>query len=156
MNRFNRRLFLRAASAFGVLCLGAVGGLLPRSARAAWPQAGFDARDIKQLMSALFQDASAAPSSDVRVLTPEIAENGAVVPITIKTTLPKVESVTLIAEGNPRPLAAVFRPAAGASSDIGIRLKLAKTQTITAVVKSDGKLYKGSKNITVSIGGCGG
>jgi sulfur-oxidizing protein SoxY len=156
MKRFNRRLFLRAASAVGVLSLGVVGGLLPRSARAAWPQAGFDARDVKALMSALFKDAAATPSPDVRVLAPEIAENGTVVPITIKTALPKIESITLIAEGNPRPLAAVFRPDARASGDIGIRLKLAKTQTITAVVNSGGKLYKGSKDIVVSVGGCGG
>ena len=152
----NRRLFLRAASAVGVLCLGAVGGLLPRSARAAWPQAGFDARDVKELMSALFKDAAASPSSSVQVLAPEIAENGTVVPITIKTTLPKIESITLVAEGNPRPLAAVFRPDARASSMIGIRVKLAKTQAVTAIVRSDGKLYKASKEINVSVGGCGG
>jgi sulfur-oxidizing protein SoxY len=156
MIHLNRRLFLRTATAVGALCLGAVGGLLPRAARAAWPQAAFGARDVKELMSALFKDASAAPSKDIRVLTPDIAENGGVVPITIKTTLPKIESVTLIAEGNPRPLAAVFRPGSQAGGDIGIRLKLAKTQTITAVVRSDGKLYKGSKDITVSVGGCGG
>ncbi len=153
MTRFNRRLFLRAASAFGVLCLG---GLLPRSARAAWPQAGFDARDVKQLMTALFQDAAASVSADIKVLAPDIAENGTVVPITIKTVLPKVESITLVAEGNPRPLAAVFRPDARATSEIGIRVKLAKTQSVTAIVKSDGKLYKASKEINVSVGGCGG
>jgi sulfur-oxidizing protein SoxY len=153
MIRFNRRLFLRTASAFGVLCLG---GLLPRSARAAWPQAGFDARDVKQLMTALFQDAAASVSADIKVLAPDIAENGTVVPITIKTVLPKVESITLVAEGNPRPLAAVFRPDARATSEIGIRLKLAKTQSVTAIVKSDGKLYKASKEINVSVGGCGG
>jgi sulfur-oxidizing protein SoxY len=156
MRRFNRRLFLRTASAVGVLCLGAVGGLLPRSARAAWPQAGFDARDVKQLMSALFQDAAATVSSDIRVFTPEIVENGAVSPVTIKTTLPKIESITLVAEGNPRPLAAVFRPDARVSGDIGIRLKLAKSQAITAIVKSDGKLYKASREVIVSVGGCGG
>lgn len=153
MTRFNRRLFLRTASAFGVLCLG---GLLPRSARAAWPQAGFDARDVKQLMTALFQDAAASVSADIKVLAPDIAENGTVVPITIKTVLPKVESITLVAEGNPRPLAAVFRPDARATSEIGIRVKLAKTQSVTAIVKSDGKLYKASKEINVSVGGCGG
>jgi sulfur-oxidizing protein SoxY len=153
MIRFNRRLFLRTASAFGVLCLG---GLLPRSARAVWPQAGFDARDVKQLMTALFQDAAASVSADIKVLAPDIAENGTVVPITIKTVLPKVESITLVAEGNPRPLAAVFRPDARATSEIGIRLKLAKTQSVTAIVKSDGKLYKASKEINVSVGGCGG
>jgi sulfur-oxidizing protein SoxY len=157
MIHISRRFFLRAVGTIGTFCLGAVSGVLGAlPARAAWPQAAFGSRNVSDVMNALFQTAAATPSTAIRVLMPDIAENGTQVPVTVKTTLLKVESITVIAEGNPRPLAAVLRPAPNATGDVSIRIKLAKTQAVTAVVKSDGKLFKASKEITVSVGGCGG
>lgn len=157
MIQTSRRLFLRATGTFGAFCFGIASGLLgPRLAQAAWPQAAFDSKTPAETMNALFQAATATPSDAIRVLLPQIAENGTQVPVSVRTTLPKVESITIIAEGNPRPLAAVLKPSPRAKGSVGIRVKLAKTQLVTAVVKSDGKLFKASKEITVSIGGCGG
>lgn len=157
MNRIGRRFFMRAAGAAAALCAGIASGVLGvRAALAAWPQAAFGARDVKGAMGSLYQADAATPSKDVRLLLPEIAENGTQVPVTVATTLPKVESIAIIAEGNPRPLIAVLKPAPSVTGGMTVRVKLAKTQTVTAVVKSDGKLYKASKEINVSVGGCGG
>lgn len=157
MSKVTRRRFLRDAVLMSTLCMGAASGILaPRTVFAAWPKAAFDGKDAKEVMNALFQAENAAASEAVVIRAPEIAENGTVVPITIMTSLPKVESITLIAEGNPRPLAAIFKTSSRSVGGVTTRIKLAKTQLITAVVKSDGKLFKGSKEVKVTIGGCGG
>ncbi|HEY0837178.1 MAG TPA: thiosulfate oxidation carrier protein SoxY [Azospirillum sp.] len=157
MKMRSRRDVLRGALALGGLGAGtALLGLPPRAALAAWPKAAFDGKDTKEVLDALFQVQSAAASDAVKVRAPEIAENGTVVPVTVSTSLPKIESITLIAEGNPRPLAAIFRYSARSTGDVTTRIKLAKTQLVTAVVKSDGKLFKASREVKVTIGGCGG
>ena len=88
--------------------------------------------------------------------TPEIAENGAVVPIGITSNVPKTESIAILIEKNPNLLAAVFDIPAGTDATISTRVKMAQSSNIYALVKADGKYYVAAKDIKVTLGGCGG
>jgi sulfur-oxidizing protein SoxY len=100
---------------------------------------------------------SVTPSKDITfVSTPDIAENGAVVPVGIASALPKTESIAILIEKNPTLLAAVFDLPPGTDPAISTRVKMAQTSNVYAFVKADGKYYVASKEIKVTIGGCGG
>jgi sulfur-oxidizing protein SoxY len=94
-------------------------------------------------------------SSDVKLGAPDIAENGAVVPVSVDANLPKVTSISILALDNPFTMAASYKIPAGTDSAISSRIKLAKTTKVIAVVESDGKLYSASKQVKVTLGGCG-
>jgi sulfur-oxidizing protein SoxY len=96
------------------------------------------------------------PSDAINIKAPDIAENGAVVPITISTDMEGIESIALIAEKNPVPLVASFDLGTGAQGFVATRIKMGKTGDVVAVVKSGGKLYSARKGVKVTIGGCGG
>ncbi|MEN8133059.1 MAG: thiosulfate oxidation carrier protein SoxY, partial [Pseudomonadota bacterium] len=98
----------------------------------------------------------AADSSDITVKAPDIAENGAVVPITVSSTLTGVTSIAILVEKNARPLTASYDLAEGTEAYISNRIKMGKTSDVVAVVKADGKLYQAKKSVKVTIGGCGG
>jgi sulfur-oxidizing protein SoxY len=87
---------------------------------------------------------------------PEIAENGAVVPVTVSTTLADVESISIVVKNNPRPLVASFEIPAGTLPDVSSRIKMGETSDVTAVVKTADGLYSTSRQVKVTIGGCGG
>ena len=96
-------------------------------------------------------------SKDVTfVATPDIAENGAVVPVSVVSALPKTESIAILIEKNPNMLAAVFDIPQGTDPSITTRVKMAQTSNVYALVKADGKYYMASKEIKVTLGGCGG
>ena len=143
----SRRVFLRGAAAAAALMA------LPR-ALLAWPEKAFNSRD--DAMSALFGGTDASESSAVVLNAPDIAENGRVVPVSVSSTLDGVETIGIIVEENPSPLAASFDLGPGAVADVSTRLKMGKTSNVIAVVKADGKLYKAQKEVKVTIGGCGG
>ena len=88
--------------------------------------------------------------------TPDIAENGALVPITVTSSLPKTESIAILVEKNPNSLAANFNVLAGMDPFISTRVKMGQTSDIYALVKADGRYYYAKKEIKVTIGGCGG
>jgi sulfur-oxidizing protein SoxY len=90
------------------------------------------------------------------VSTPDIAENGAVVPISISSSIPKTESIAILIEKNPNMLAARFEIPAGTEPAISTRVKMGQTSNVYALVKADGKYYVASKEIKVTLGGCGG
>jgi len=144
-----RRLFIRGAAAAAALMA------LPR-VLLAWPAKAFEAKSTSDAMNALFGGSESTESSAVVLGAPDIAENGAVVPISVSSTLDKVESISIIVEKNPSPLAASFDLGPGAVADISTRLKMGKTSNVIAVVKADGKLYTAQKEVKVTIGGCGG
>lgn len=99
----------------------------------------------------------ASVDSDMITLTaPAIAENGAVVPISVKTSLPNVKSISLFVEKNPRPLVASFELGPANIPDVSIRVRMGQTTNLIAMVESDGILYKAQKEVKVTIGGCGG
>lgn len=152
-----RRMLLKgtiASSAIGI-AIGA-GLLTPKAVLAAWPKEAFTAKDIPGALSSLMGSDSAEASGDITIKAPDIAENGAVVPVTVSTTLPGVESIAIMAANNPVPLIANFNLKDGAEGFVSSRIKMGKSGDIIAVVKSDGKLYKAGKEVKVTIGGCGG
>jgi len=147
-----RRKFIQSAAMYGIAaCV-----FLSNSALAKWPSKLFSTEKKKDLIKELFGDANIEDSEQVNIKAPEIAENGAVVPVTVQANFPKVESVSILVDKNPRPLAAQFVMRPANNSKISTRLKLAETSSVTAIVKADGKLYSSTKQIKVTIGGCGG
>ena len=87
---------------------------------------------------------------------PEIAENGAIVPVTVASTLPNVEQISIFVDKNPNVMAANFIFPAGTESMVTTRVKMAQTSSVVALVKADGKFYRTAKEVKVTAGGCGG
>jgi sulfur-oxidizing protein SoxY len=153
----NRRLMLKGATATGALAIAAGAGLLaPRAVLAAWPKAAFEAKSMEDALNGATGSSEATASDKVKIKAPDIAENGAVVPITVSTTLDGVESISLIAKENPSPLTSTYMLGAGAEGYVSTRIKMGKTSDVIAVVKAGGKLYSATKEVKVTIGGCGG
>lgn len=128
---------------------------LPKAAlAAAWPKKAFLSTEDGQALSALLGTDQTIASDQITLKLPGIAENGAVVPVTIGTTLENVESISIVVEKNPRPLAATFEVMSGTSPWISSRIKMAETSRVMAVVKTDTGIYSTSKNVKVTLGGC--
>ncbi|MGD8525756.1 MAG: thiosulfate oxidation carrier protein SoxY [Thioalkalispiraceae bacterium] len=152
-----RRIFLKASLAASTLAVAAGANLLtPRTVLAAWPAKAFNAKKMDAAMTDLVGGTKTTPSKDITVDAPDIAENGAVVSVTVKTSLPKVESISVFVPVNAFPLASSYVFASTTDSFITGRIKMAKTSDVIAVVKSNGKLYTAKKAVKVTLGGCGG
>jgi sulfur-oxidizing protein SoxY len=98
---------------------------------------------------------SAADSRDIVITAPDIAENGAVVPIEVVSRIPKTQSISIIAEKNPFPLATTADFANGAEPYAYVRIKMGQTSNVRAVVKADGKFFTAVKEVKITVGGCG-
>jgi sulfur-oxidizing protein SoxY len=135
--------------------LGAA-GLLPKAALAAWPQNAFDAKAVPDALKALGGGAM-SESKDVTLTGPDIAENGAVVPVALSTTLPGVKRMVLLVEKNPSVLAAVFDVSDAIEASFNTRVKMGQSSNVYAVaLMNDGRVLHTSKEIKVTLGGCGG
>lgn len=145
-----RRYLLKA----GIALAGIVA--LPSQLLAARPDAAFESKASEEAIKALFGTADVSGSDAVVLTAPDIAENGAVVPIGVTTELDKVESIAVFVDGNPNPLVASFEIGPNAVADVSTRIKMGKTSLVRAVVKADGKVYGSQKEVKVTIGGCGG
>ena len=99
---------------------------------------------------------NAAVSDGIQIKAPEIAENGAVVPIGVESRLPGTQSITILIEKNPQPLTASFDIPAGTEPNISTRVKMGQSSEVYALVKADGKFYLAKKEIKITLGGCGG
>jgi len=153
----SRRIILKASMAAGTLAVAAGANLLtPSTVLAAWPAKAFKATKIDVAMDAMTGKGRPTPSADIKVEAPDIAENGAVVSVKIKTTLPKVESISIYVPVNAFPLSASYILSNQMETSITGRIKMAKTADIVAIVKSNGKLYTAKKGVKVTLGGCGG
>ena len=137
--------------------LAAAGWLKPGEATAqAWNKNAFEAKTMDETMKA-FGGGVPAQSKDIAfVSTPDIAENGAVVPIGVSSSIPKTESIAILIEKNPNMLAASFDIPAGTDPSVGTRVKMGQSSNVYALVKADGKYYVAAKEIKVTLGGCGG
>jgi sulfur-oxidizing protein SoxY len=138
--------------------LAAAGWLAPEDAEAAdaWNKNAFETKSMDETMKAL-GGGTPAQSKDITFFsTPDIAENGAVVPIGITSAVPKTESIAIMVEKNPNMLAAVFDIPEGTEPTLSTRIKMGQTSNVYALVKADGKYYVASKEIKVTLGGCGG
>ena len=153
----NRRVLLKSTLAVGATGIAISAGLLtPKSVLAAWPKAAFEAKDAKAALEASLGSSSMTESGDIKLKAPDIAENGAVVPITVTSNIDNTESISVVVAENGTPLAATFNLGANTKGFVSTRIKMAKTSDVTAVVKAGGKLYSTKKNVKVTIGGCGG
>ena len=159
MDEMRRRL---VQSGGGMTLLGllvAAGWLKPQQALAqaqTWNKAAFDTHSLADTMKALGGGDPVQSKDIVFFQTPEIAENGAVVPIGVTSNIPKTESIAILIEKNPNLLAAVFDIPTGTEASISTRVKMAQSSNVYALVKADGKYYVAGKDIKVTLGGCGG
>ncbi|HTS54914.1 MAG TPA: thiosulfate oxidation carrier protein SoxY [Burkholderiales bacterium] len=149
--RQERREFLR------LLPLMAAVGLLPAAAVRAeeWNKAAFEAKKMDDVVRMLGGSAP-QPSSGIVLIGPEIAENGAVVPLEIESKLPDTRSIAILIEKNPNILAAQFTLPSGTLPWLQTRVKMAETCNVYALAKAGGKFYYAAKEIKVTLGGCGG
>jgi len=154
-----RRDALKKGGGISMLTLlAAAGWLAPGEAmaQAAWNKAAFDTKTMDETMKALGGSAPVQSKDITFVQTPDIAENGAVVPIAIASAIPKTEAIAILVEKNPNMLVAMFELPAGTEPAISTRMKMGQSSNVFAVVKADGKFYVASKEIKVTLGGCGG
>jgi sulfur-oxidizing protein SoxY len=148
-----RRSFLLVAGSAGTLAGVGLLGVEPARA-AAWNRAGFESKAYNDAVKNLGASAM-AESRDIVITAPDIAENGAVVPIAVTSKLPNTQSISILAEKNPFPLAATFDVSNGAEGYASVRIKMGQTSNVRAVVKADGKFYTAVKEVKVTVGGCG-
>ena len=148
-----RRSFIKLAGSVGAL--GAAGLLGSTGAWAAgWNKAGFESKAVGDVIKALGAT-GAVESKDIVITAPDIAENGAVVPVEVTSRIPGTQSISIIAEKNPFPLAASVELANGSEPYTYVRIKMGDTSNVRAIVKAGGKFYTAAKEIKVTIGGCG-
>ncbi len=148
-----RQLLQRSANLAGLL---AGLGLLPTAAQAAWNSAAFDAKSPAELFKLLGAAAPVA-SSAVSITGPDIAENGAVVPVGAATTLPGVKRLMILVEKNPSTLSAIFELSDAVEASVSIRVKMGQSSNVMAVaVTADDRLVYAQKEIKITLGGCGG
>jgi len=139
-----------------LLSLMAATGLLPVTARAEeWNRAAFEAKKMDDVISR-FGGNAPQQSADLILNGPEIAENGAVVPLEIESKLPNTGAIAILIEKNPNILAAYFSIPAGTSPWLQTRVKMAETCSVYALANAGGRFYYTSREIKVTIGGCGG
>ena len=152
-----RRAVLKTGAGLGTLgALVAVGLISPGAALAQDWKVAFETHSLQDTIKALGGATSAAESKDITITAPDIAENGAVVPIAVASAIPKTESISILVEKNPNLLAASFMFPAGTDPSVGTRVKMGQTSNVLALVKADGKFFLASKEIKVTLGGCGG
>jgi sulfur-oxidizing protein SoxY len=149
-----RRVMLARSAEVAALLAGA--GLLPAAAHAAWSQAAFEAKSLADAVKALGGGAP-VESKEVALTGPDIAENGAVVPLTCACTLPGVKRLALLVEKNPNTLAAVFDVSDAVEPNVATRVKMGQSSNVFAVaMMADGKVLFAHKEVKVTLGGCGG
>jgi sulfur-oxidizing protein SoxY len=157
MNETRRNVLKAGGGASLMTLLAAAGWLAPETAAAqAWNKNAFEAKTMDETMKAIGGGTPAQSKDIAFVSTPDIAENGAVVPIGITSSIPKTESIAILIEKNPNMLAASFDIPAGTDPSVGTRVKMGQSSNVYALVKADGKYYVASKEIKVTLGGCGG
>ena len=149
-----RRQILAQSAAVAAALVAA--GLLPARAQSAWNKAAFDAKSIDDVLKAL-GTSRPTESPDVTLTAPDIAENGAVVPIAAGTSLPGVKSLAFLIEKNPTTLAGVFEFSDAVDPAVSTRVKMAQTSNVYAVaLLGDGRALYAKKEVKVTLGGCGG
>jgi sulfur-oxidizing protein SoxY len=153
----NRRILLKGTLAAGATGMAISAGLLtPKAVMAAWPKAAFESKDVDGALNAALGSASTSDSSDIKLKAPDIAENGAVVPITVTSGISGTESISILVAKNGTPMTATFNLGASTEGYVSTRIKMGKTSDVIAVVKAGGKLFSTKKQVKVTIGGCGG
>jgi len=157
MTDLSRRAALKGVGAGGVVAAAMAAGLLrPADALADWNRGAFESKTVGDALRNL-KVAAPIESKDIVIRAPDIAENGAVVPIEIQSSVPGTRSLAVLIEKNPFPYAASFDLSQGALPFVALRVKMGETSNVRVVVTgADGKFYTAAKEVKVTIGGCGG
>lgn len=150
-----RRNALKKGSALAIFGLFASAGLVPAAQAQAWSKAAFDAKSLNDFLKAIGGSAP-TESKDVIVDGPDIAENGAVVPVGVVSKIDKTDYVAILVEKNPSTLTASFDVPEGADASFKTRVKMGQSSNIHALVRANGKYYIATKEVKVTLGGCGG
>ncbi|QTR45416.1 thiosulfate oxidation carrier protein SoxY [Thiothrix litoralis] len=149
-----RRTFLQGTLAASAAGLAVSAGLLTPGMVMAEGGGAFDAKsmeDALKIMALTPED-----SGDIKIKAPEIAENGAVVPVTVTSGVAGTTEISILVDGNPTPLAATFILPEGTSPEVSTRIKMGKTANVVAIAKAGDKAYTAKQEVKVTIGGCGG
>lgn len=147
-----RRAIMRSAGALGILVT--LGLITEEQALAANDRAAFDAKTFADAIKAA--GGEGIKSAEINLVSPDIAENGAVVPVTVTSAIPKTEKIFIFVERNPNPLTAAFTISPDTEPSVQTRVKMGETSNIIALVMADGKMYSATKETKVTLGGCGG
>ena len=158
MNAKRRTVLKSGGGATLLTLLAAAGWLKPGDVLAAdaWNKAAFETKTLDEAYKSIAGGAPAQTKDVVFFSTPDIAENGAVVPIGVTSNLPKTESIAILVEKNPNMLAASFDIPQGTEPSLTTRVKMGQSSNVYALVKADGKYFVATKEIKVTLGGCGG
>ncbi len=151
----NRREVVKLTGVFAVM---ASAGLLSAAEAFAQQQArnkAFEAKTLDETVKAL-GGAALTQSADISITAPDIAENGAVVPVAVTSKIPNTQNIYILVEKNLNSLSAGFGIPAGTEANVATRVKMAQTSNVHAVVKADNKFYVATKEVKVTLGGCGG
>src|SRR5215204_3643245 len=157
-NGISRRLILQGVGAVALVGLGSVPFSLAPAFAAAnykYPEDAFKQKSDADAIKALYGKTAEA-SDKIKLDAPEIAENGAVVPVSVSTSLADVTSISFLVAENPVALVASYKIPAGTVPSIANRIKMARTSNVIVVVEAGGKLYSANKEVKVTVGGCGG
>jgi len=151
-----RRQFLKLTGSASVLTAAVSAGLLKsgNALASTWNKAGFESKSVVDIQKSLGAT-SMTDSKNITITAPDIAENGAIVPVAVTSKIPNTQSITIIAEKNPFPLAASFEISGGGEGYVSTRVKMGQTSNVRAIVKADGKFYTAVKEVKVTVGGCG-
>ena len=155
MNALRRNVLKSAAGAGAVAVAVAAGLLKPTQAMAAWNKSAFEAKSVGDALKGL-GISNPADSKDITIKAPDIAENGAVVPVEVASSIAGITSIAILAEKNAQPMVGSFGLSGGAEGFISTRIKMGQTSLVRAVVNAGGKTYTAAKEVKVTIGGCGG
>lgn len=151
--KLNRRKFLKTSIAFSV---AGIGLLESSAANAAWAAADFAPGSLDATMKQLFKGKPIVETDKIDLNIPEIAENGALVPVTVTTSLKGVQGIAILVEQNPVPLAIQVELMPELEPFMSARLKMANTSFVFALVETENICYSFKKKVKVTIGGCGG
>ncbi len=151
----DRREFLQFTSLVSALAATGLLGAAPALAQQAWNKAAFETKSLADTVKALGGGA-VTESKDITITGPDIAENGAVVPVGVTSKVPGTQAVYILVEKNPNMLAAGFNIPAGTEANVSTRIKMGQSSNIVGLVKANNQFYMASKEVKVTLGGCGG
>lgn len=146
---FSRRWFVKSVAAVAVM-VSFPGAVFARATGA------FNADKTDSAVKALFGDLPIEESTQITFRLPDIAENGAVVPTTVATEIEGVTQIAIVIDENPSALSAVFDISESSVADVSTRIKVGKSSVARAYVKTRGKVFMTTREVKVTIGGCGG
>jgi sulfur-oxidizing protein SoxY len=151
----NRRAFIKKSIALGGYSILASSGLFASfKANAEWLSETTSTNILQQTIKRLFKNQKIVESDQIDIQIPKTAENGAAVPITVTSSLRNVESIAILVEKNPIPLAAKFKLSPDLDPFVSARLKITESSAVAVIVETNEGFYSTSKKVIVTSNGC--